>query len=288
MEPEKIKLYGSRDFGANFDLSIKFIKRHLVPVSKGLAYLIPSLLIVAFFMPNSFKMYYDIGFRASSSVTFMDDMFGPGLFIAYMLLILVMLAMALYTICYMALYAKQENGEATSSSAVWKKVSKAALPVLGASILFGIMVAVGSLLCLVPGVLAAVYFGFYMYVYVNEDLGVIGSFRRSYALVRRNFWVTLGYSLVFSLLISMAGCVFVVPYYAGLIASMLQVEFFSNGIVFFILIFISFVGYNFLYPAFYMAMGVMYYSHRNKLDGLDMETEIDNIGKYDNNRNAPY
>jgi uncharacterized membrane protein len=50
---------------------------------------------------------------------------------------------------------------------------------LGASILFGLMLAVGFLLCIVPGVIAAVIFGFYGYALVDRSLGVGEAFTRS-------------------------------------------------------------------------------------------------------------
>lgn len=50
---------------------------------------------------------------------------------------------------------------------------------LGASILFGLMVTVGLLLCIVPGVIAAVIFGFYGYIIVDRGLGVGDAFSRA-------------------------------------------------------------------------------------------------------------
>ncbi|MDH6307570.1 hypothetical protein M2451_000020 [Dysgonomonas sp. PFB1-18] len=289
-EQEKIKLFGSRDFAGNFDMSLKFIKQNFFPIAKGIAYLIPLFLIGSYFIPNIFKLYYHLGGNVNNpnAANLVFEDFSPlGVFVGYILFGGAMLAIALYTISYMALYVKSEDGVVNSSD-VWKKVTGAILPILGASILFGILVLIGSVLCYIPGIMVAVYLGFYIYVYINEDLGIIDSFKRSYELVQNNFWITLGFSIVFSFLIGMVAMVFTAPFYVGMIASMLQVEFFANDIVFIIFVFIAIIGYTFLYPAFYMAMGVMYYSHRNKLENLDLNTEIDNIGSYNNGQNPPY
>ena len=45
-------------------------------------------------------------------------------------------------------------------------------PYIGASILFGIMVAVGLIFCIVPGVILAVIYGFYGYVILGRGVGV--------------------------------------------------------------------------------------------------------------------
>ena len=287
--PEKIRLNGNRDFSGNFDMSIKFIKQNFAPIARGLSYLIPLLLIAAFLMPNLFKLYYQIGSGQNDPETFFDGfsyLSIVGGIIAYVLLMLTMFLMSLYTIIYMALYVKSEDG-VVDSSAVWRKVPKIALPALGGGILFGLIVMIGSVFCYLPGVAAAVYLGFYLYVYINEDLSIIDSFQYSFKLVQNNFWVTLGFALVFSFIIGMVSMLFIVPFYVGLIASVLQVEFFASEIFFIISTMILFVGYIFTYTAMYMAMGVMYYSHRNKIEGNDLEFEIDNIGSYNDNNNYP-
>lgn len=283
---EKIKLFGSRDFSGNFDLSIKFIKQNYAPIFKALCYLIPLALIAAYFMPNLFSMYYEIGANRIPD-TFNDGTGILGMFIAYPILVIVMFVISLYTISYMALYVKSEDGVVNSSD-VWRKVGNVALPVFGGSILFYIAFFIGYILCLIPGIIVAVYFGFYMYVYINEDLGIIDSFRRSVELVKNNWWITLGYYFVFSFIVGLAYIVFVIPLYIGLVGSMLQVEFLASPISFIIAMMIAFIGYIFLYPAFFMAMGVMYYSHRNKLEGIDMETEIDNLGTYNDPNNNSF
>jgi hypothetical protein len=284
--PEKIKLFGDRNFTENFDMSIRFIKQNFAPIARGLACQIPVLLMAAFCMPNVFKMYYQMGYDGSHHTN--DSPFGDftlfGVITAatgYILMLLTMLAMALFTIIYMSMYVKSEDG-VVDNSEVWRQVAKKALPALGGTILFGLSVVVGAIFCYIPGIIVAVYWGFYLYAYINEDLGIINSFRRSAGLVKNNFWVTLGYAIVFTIIIGFASCIFVIPFYVGVIASMFQVAFFSNVLFFTISASILLIGYVFIESTMYMAMGVMYYSHRNKLEGNDMEAEIDNIGRHDN------
>lgn len=277
---EKIRLNGNRDFSGNFDMAIKFIKQNFGPVARGVSYLIPLLLIAAFFMPNLFKLYYQIGSGHNNPDTIFDDfsyLSIIGGIAAYLLLILTMFLLALYTISYMALYVKSKDGIVDNSEA-WKKVPKIALPAFGGAILFGLAVMIGSLLCYIPGIAAAVYLGFYLYAYINEDLGIIDSFQYSIKLVQNNFWVTLGYGLVFSIIIGMVSIIFIVPFYVGLIGSVLQVEFLASEMFFSISMMLLFVGSIFAYTTLYMSMGVMYYSHRNKIEGNYLEFEIDSIG----------
>lgn len=60
------------------------------------------------------------------------------------------------------------------------------LPAFGATILYGLMVAVGLLLLIVPGIYLAIRYGQYLTAMVDRDLGVMESFRYSSSLTTGN------------------------------------------------------------------------------------------------------
>jgi hypothetical protein len=275
MEHQKIKLFGNRDFSENFDMTLNFIKLNYGAILRGICILIPLILIFVFLTPNT----QDIA--ASYSY---DDIWGTyaeiftlNYIISFFLSVICTFLIYLYVIAYMALYAKSPDGVVKSAD-VWSKVLNALLPTFIASIIFGILVGIGAMLCLIPGIILYVYFGFYIYVYVNEDRSMMDSFTRSLDLVKNNWWITFGYGLIFALLIFIGRLIFAIPSFLTGLGSSLEIEFLSSDIFFYIVTLISGVGDLMLLPILYMAMGVMYYSHRNKLEGLDMESEIDNIG----------
>ncbi len=67
---------------------------------------------------------------------------------------------------------------------------------IGASLLYGVIVAVGLFLFIVPGVLWALKFFFYSYFIVDEEAGIIGSFKKSAALTKGSRWNLLFLFLV--------------------------------------------------------------------------------------------
>ncbi len=285
-QTEKIKLFGDRDFGGNFDMSMGFIKQNYVHIFKALCYLTPLAILAAFLMPNLFQTYYNMSLNRTPD-TFYSEGEILGMLFAYPLLMIIIFCIALYTISYMALYVKSEDGKVNSKD-VWNKVKKAALPVLGASILYGIAVSIGTMLCFIPGIIVSIYLIFYAYVYINEDLGIIDSLKYSITLVQHNWWVTFGFYLVTSIIMSMISVIFAIPSYVGMIGSSLQVEFLASSIFFIIAMMIAFVGYIFVTPCLFMALGVMYYSHVNKIEGIDMQTEIDSIGANNDTQHNSY
>lgn len=273
---QKIKLFGSRDFSGNFDMTLNFVKQNYGKILKGIAILIPALLIIAFFTPTT-------SFSSSSIYDYADlmesyaAMFTMGAIIVSFLSIMVTYCILLYVISYMALYVKSPDGTVKNSE-VWSKLANAFLPMIGGAIIFGLLSTIGFVLCIIPGIIVYVYLGFYAYVYINEDQGVINSFYRSYEIVSNNWWVTFGYGLVFLILVSIGSLVFTIPTYLIGLGYALQIDFLTGDVFMYIATFISSVGQLLLYPILYIAMGVMYYSHRNKIERVDMVTEIDTIG----------
>jgi uncharacterized membrane protein len=81
-------------------------------------------------------------------------------------------------------------------------------PYLLASILFAIGFYVGLILCIVPGIIFAVAFGFYGFVIAErgEGVGVIDSLKESADLTRGNRWQLFGLGIVL-LLINLVGAI---------------------------------------------------------------------------------
>lgn len=73
------------------------------------------------------------------------------------------------------------------------------LPLLAVSILFGIAVAIGFVLLIVPGLILLTLWAVVVPVVVLERLGVFASFGRSRELVRGNGWEVFGVLVLFFL-----------------------------------------------------------------------------------------
>lgn len=273
---KKIKLFGNRDFSENFDMTLNFLKQNYVPILKGILILIPIYLVISYFMPNTSTI-------SSGSLSSSLGIFTLNFLIAYILIILTSVLAMLYVLSYMSLYTKSTDGVVNNSD-VWAKISKIFFPVLGGSILFGLIVSAGTILLIIPGIIVYVYLGFYCYVYINEDISIIGSFQRSYELVSHNWWITFGYGLIFFIIVSILSAIFSIPTYLISIGVAFDIKFFTSDVYFYVATFISQMGSFLLYPILYVAMGVLYYSHRTRMEGIDMESDIDNIGSFSDNQ----
>lgn len=84
------------------------------------------------------------------------------------------------------------------------------LPAIGASILYGLMVGLGALLLIVPGIYLAMRYGQFLTAMVDRDLGVMDSFRYSSSITtnnRMNFFLLTLLSILIAFLGALACCV---------------------------------------------------------------------------------
>lgn len=68
---------------------------------------------------------------------------------------------------------------------------------LGLSILYAIIIFVGFLLLIIPGILAAFFLSMSMYILVDQNTGVIESLKKSYELVKGHWMVILALAIVY-------------------------------------------------------------------------------------------
>lgn len=70
------------------------------------------------------------------------------------------------------------------------------LKYFSANIIYFVMVALGTLLFIVPGIILAIMFGFYPYIMIEEKTGIIDSFKRSASITSGYKWPLFGLQLI--------------------------------------------------------------------------------------------
>ncbi len=77
---------------------------------------------------------------------------------------------------------------------------KMILKLLGAAILFNLMIFAGLILLIIPGIYLLVKFSMVFFTLIDTNCGVIEAFRRSYQKTKNNFWRITGLLLIAALL----------------------------------------------------------------------------------------
>ena len=99
----------------------------------------------------------------------------------------------------------------------WQKTGKFFL----VGLLNMLIVFLGLVLLIVPGIIFAVWFSFSRFILIKEGLGIKASLARSKELVRGRFWPILGRYLIFFVVIILAQIALSLVPYIGTIASTL-------------------------------------------------------------------
>jgi hypothetical protein len=268
---EKIDLYEKRNFGENFNLTFIFLKQNYGAMCKMLCYFIPLFLLVAYFVKNELgSLYADLMGVYSPLTNSMESLLGT--LLSYVSLFII----NVFTICYVVEYVESEDVK-VSPSAVWNRLKNNIAPLVVSAILYGMAVGLGVMLCFVPGIIIAVYWMFFSYAYVAHEPGITDCLTSSYYLVKESWWVTFGYVIVFGLISFLLQQIFALPSYMYFVGEMLDIPFFTGELYLFVTSCISQLGILFITPLAYVAYGVMYYSLRTDVYGIDVDAAIDKL-----------
>lgn len=163
-------------------------------------------------------------------------------------------------------------GRPISFGEAWSRLRPRLLPLLGLTILYGLLVLAGAILLIVPGVWLGVLYGLATPALVLESRPIGAAFRRSRELVRGLWWRTFGVFLLGSLIATITSGIIALPF--SLTGSLLT---FSSGSIIpstTVLLLDAIggtVGGTITYP-FAAAVGVLlYFDQRMRREGLDIE-----------------
>ncbi|MGZ8401346.1 MAG: hypothetical protein ACXWVI_08620 [Methyloceanibacter sp.] len=109
--------------------------------------------------------------------------------------------------------AAQDNPETVDLSLLWRP--QPFWKYLGASILFGLAVAVGFVLLIVPGIIVALMFMFTTFIVIDRGLGPIEAMKESRCITYGHKWSLLGFTLML-VLVNLLGVIALV---VGLLVS---------------------------------------------------------------------
>lgn len=244
---EKLELVKERSFGENISMSFDFIKANFANTKNLIIYLV---IIAA--VSGLVSLVPTLGTALSTIVSA----------IASLLVIT-------YVASYMKSYVSTTDGKINEEE-VKVGSKKYLLPIFLGSLLLGIGIMIGLVLLVVPGIFIAVSCSFYAFCIINDDLSIMDGLKRSYALVKNNWWVTFGYLIVVGLVLGVISFVF------SLIGGIFMfIGSFGIAIGTFITYSVSFIVS--IISSF--AMGVYYYNLVDKSEGVHDASQIDSIGQ---------
>jgi len=191
---------GLDPFGRWFEWAFaRFTERWSVWILQGLA--ATGLLLLWLAVIAGAILGYLGGIGVLSGAHFPARLIAP---FVVMIVVLALLGLPLFSFLIAGMIntaLKQARGEEITVgdlfSAGW-----ATLPVLGAGLLVGIMVAIGYTFFIIPGFILAAFSWLAVPLIVARRVGIVDALQLSFTIVARNFWLFLLYMLVVGLLIN--------------------------------------------------------------------------------------
>jgi hypothetical protein len=279
MAQQKIQLRKIRDFGENFSDTFQFIKQEFKPLLVSFIliagiFMLATAIFSGLYQKDAFSFLDQIEsgvFRESAfSSTFTSMYF---LFIIFTLLSIT----AMRTVIAVYLKYYDEYDATPTVQQVWTSFIKYFPRVLVFSIPTFLLIIIGLVFCLIPGIYLMVVFAPFVFIIVAEDASFSDAFSRSFDLVKENFWLTLGIYLVAYLIYSVSSGI--TGLIVGLVAS--AVSYFTTkelstsiGVLMSIL---SIVQYIF-YIIFFVSVGLHYYNLVETREGTGLAKRLEGLG----------
>lgn len=277
---QPIVLHRRRNFTELLNVSFEYLVRHYRT-------LLPPMLVVAgimSFLVSIATRVFQMGLilRARTTISMptgrstywglMGPLVTPSYWVILVLSLLsgVLLSMIVYS--HVLSYEENSDEPITFGSvmnwfeAKWFRV----VPVALAS---GLLVMVGLLCFLIPGIYCAVALSLITFVVMREDLGLVSAIRRCFALIAGNWWLTLGLILI------MWGINFVVHTGTNaIVVAALGRYYFANPLVQVVINTVMGVFGALLSAPLYLALAFQYYSLLEQKESIGLLNQVEAIG----------
>lgn len=216
MNKTRINIQEERDFGDLFNTTFAFIGSEFKPLGKALlSYVLPFLILSSILMVFTGVEQQ----KAMSSVQGNGAVDDPMLFaknmgmyggLSMIILLFAVTSLNCIVIGYIKLYA-EGGSESINTSDLWKQLSSNFWKVFGASILAGIVIMIGSIFCLLPGIYLGVSLSLMLPIIIIERSSIDTAFGRSFKLIKSKFWMTLGMLIIVYVIIYILTIIFSIP-----------------------------------------------------------------------------
>ncbi len=271
-----MEFYKEKDFGELISAPFIFFIKEIKPFLTGLLFFVgPFILLesvlIGYFNFSSTK---DIFMQIQNLGTLKSS---PSYVIP---LIEFLKNVMLYTFisAYVKIYITQGAGNIETDD-IWREIKRFFWPVAGGQILGGIIIVLGFIFIIIPGIYLAVALSPLFVIIVFEEKGVLNSFSRSFELIKGRWWLIFGlFVLLFIMLTTVSGIISLIT---GAVLG-----FASQGSLTYILSTIFDLSFELLISTFMILLPVFLYGHLiSEKEQPELRSKINKIADAEDNMN---
>jgi len=273
-----INLRQERDFGEKFNATFTFARQNLKKLFVVLLFL-GSPLMIASTLLNGYL-------QTSLRELLLDGEFG-GIIVYYGLIfgvsIIAQSWLNTITLCYIAEYL--EGNRNISINSVFKRAGKKIALIIGANLITGIFVALGTMLFIVPGIYLIIALCFVNAIIIFEKISIMEAISRSINLIKENWFSTLGLLIIIAIVIMLMQMVFNIPLYIYIAVSSLSGQVPEFSIAYILTMIFATLGSALIYPLLYITIAFQYFNLVEHKESAGLKSEIDNIAQQQTTEN---
>jgi len=218
MEKAPVNFKQQRDFGEVFNATFAFIGQEIKPLGKAVLFFVLPFLIITAILQVLVGIEYQ---KFMGTVQTNSDLVASNPFAAlggiykymffYLLVYLLAFSALRCTIySYIKTYVEKGKDQFTQAD-VWAEVKRFILPIIGTSLVIGLLVFVGYCFCLLPGIWLGVSLSLIFIAMVFEGKGMGDAFSRSFSLTKQSWWNTLAILLICGILVYILNLILSIP-----------------------------------------------------------------------------
>lgn len=271
-----IQLRAERKFGDLMSVTVEYLRLHFRTLFKAILFIAgPPIILGGAIMGTSIGTL--IGYatdRTSPPLEYFLPMFGG-------ILVILCAATLMGAVVNEYVILSVERNSAIEISEVWDALRRDIWVIIPTYIGHYVIIVVGMVLLIVPGIWASNVFQFMIPVRIQERLGFGEALSRCMELVRGKWWFTFGFLYVVSLAAGMIGYAFIIPLYLTLLAAGLTGSFTTTPMVVAIAAsgLVALVGQFLVNALPQMAITINYFNLVERLDGAGLALRIGAIGQ---------
>ena len=211
MDQPKIELRKLRDFGENINDTFVFLKQNFKTLLASYVAIV-GVFMIAQAIANGMYQSQSFGVfdRLRKGIPERGNSFENIISIQYFLYIVLSwltLEVAKVLVSVYIKYQLEHDGAKPGIEDIWNLFIRYIFKVLICSIPILLLIILGTVLCILPGIYLLVVFTPFQFILVIEDESMGGAFNRCFELIKENFWMSFAIYLVSYMIYSFSGLI---------------------------------------------------------------------------------
>ena len=278
---ERINLSVERSFSEVITATFNFLKQEIRPFLAGFAVLVLPIIVLIVLAFN--------GVLTNSLFLSEEEMMVNPALIASMYMNMMWVGLLsgllsfwseLFVLAYLRVYRNHYlagNQEMITLKEVWQMMLDKLLRFWGWSIIFGLIIFVGLMFCIIPGIYFGIALIFGTYYVVMKDVSVGDAFSASWNLIKGNWWMTFGLVVVLGLLIAVVSFIFELPSFILGVGTGISGELPNTYLLIAVVLF-AYIGKFLLNMVLYLGLGMQFFSLQEREEHTTLLGKIENMG----------